>query len=511
MIQPKPFSFSERLKKTIFKPRPHFFNAEDLNKQFSIIQEYIDRININTVLKSNIKFNVSAFAEVITGDGIDRNIELNYQMCFIEVNGVRFTLPSGSVNYSTSYAVPATGSPKPPTYVVLTADLDLLTYADNTALCGLQSDEYPSSVPSVDVQQYNNPKIQLTDDVYSLDNVVAIIGVFHPRYDTGTGEELTFGFVYYTMNNPQFDVYNNGKTTTTLNNNGSLFEYLINKIQYRLGNVLNEIQLVKKFNLADLQSKTNARHNLGLSNLVNHRQLVREENLKDVPNKENARYHLGLGNSATKNVGAGVNDVASGAIMPIGAILIWSGSSGNVPPGWKLCDGSNGTPDLSGKFVVQISSDPEFNLVGKSGGAKNKTLTANHLPKHSHEVTDPGHTHRILGRDRVGNGNENALAVHDQNGNIVTSKEKTGITIPPSGGFDNPTPIDTLPPYYVLCYIMFVGIEYAPAPQDPEQPEVAYPNYSTPTNTTDGGYSTYTYPSNAEVNMGSGIVVMNPE
>lgn len=494
MIQPKPFSFAERLKKTIFKPRPHFFNAEDLNKQFSIIQEYIDRVNLNTVIKSNIKFTVPAFTETITGNDIERVIELGYQMNFIEVNGVRFTIPSGSVNYSITYDTPAVGSPKPPTYVVLTAELDLITYADNTALCGLQSDEYPSTVPSVDVQQYNNPQIQLTDDVYSLDNVVAILGVFHPRYNTGTGDELTFGFVYYTMNNPQFDIHNAGKATTTLNNNGSLFEYLINKIQYRLGSVLNEVQLVKKFNLADLQSKTKARHNIGLSNLVNHKQLVSEENLRDLPNKANARYHLGLGNSATKNVGAGVNDVASGAIMPVGAILIWSGSSGNIPPGWKLCDGSNGTPNLSGKFVVQISSEPEFNLIGKTGGAKTRTILRANLPNVKLKYTN---THQ--------GSPDNGWGGYDGGGSKFTNSNWE------TDALGEGKEMEILPPYYTLCYIMFVGIDYAPAPQNPEQPEVTYPNYSTPSNTTDGGYSTYSPPGGGEVSMGSGIVVMNPE
>lgn len=33
-------------------------------------------------------------------------------------------------------------------------------------------------------------------------------------------------------------------------------------------------------------------------------------------------------------------------------ILIWSGAVVDIPAGWALCDGNNGTPDLRGKFLI---------------------------------------------------------------------------------------------------------------------------------------------------------------
>ena len=45
-------------------------------------------------------------------------------------------------------------------------------------------------------------------------------------------------------------------------------------------------------------------------------------------------------------------------IVPIGAIIMWSGTSGNVPPGWELCDGSPSTvngvaiPNLLNRFIM---------------------------------------------------------------------------------------------------------------------------------------------------------------
>lgn len=38
-------------------------------------------------------------------------------------------------------------------------------------------------------------------------------------------------------------------------------------------------------------------------------------------------------------------------MLPIGAILPFAGDKKNIPRGWRICDGSNGTPDLRGRFL----------------------------------------------------------------------------------------------------------------------------------------------------------------
>ena len=38
--------------------------------------------------------------------------------------------------------------------------------------------------------------------------------------------------------------------------------------------------------------------------------------------------------------------------VPIGGIIMWSGTIANVPAGYKLCDGTSGTPDLRDKFII---------------------------------------------------------------------------------------------------------------------------------------------------------------
>jgi hypothetical protein len=61
--------------------------------------------------------------------------------------------------------------------------------------------------------------------------------------------------------------------------------------------------------------------------------------------------------------------------VPSGVIVMWSGTLANIPSGWALCDGTNGTPDLRDKFVMGVSAgqDP-----GTTGGSTT----------HSHSLTN---------------------------------------------------------------------------------------------------------------------------
>ena len=76
-------------------------------------------------------------------------------------------------------------------------------------------------------------------------------------------------------------------------------------------------------------------------------------------------------------------DLAISAV-PKGMIFMWYGNAKDVPPGWAICDGNNGTPDLTGRFVVGAKSG-DFNPNDK-GGSRGVSLTENQIPKHNHEI-----------------------------------------------------------------------------------------------------------------------------
>lgn len=67
-------------------------------------------------------------------------------------------------------------------------------------------------------------------------------------------------------------------------------------------------------------------------------------------------------------------DIISTSIMNqfTGMIMIWSGAIVDIPSGWHLCDGDNGTPDLRDKFVAGAG---DTYAVGDSGGTVDHTHT----------------------------------------------------------------------------------------------------------------------------------------
>jgi hypothetical protein len=69
------------------------------------------------------------------------------------------------------------------------------------------------------------------------------------------------------------------------------------------------------------------------------------------------------------------------AAVPMDGIIMWSGLVANIPVNYKLCDGTNGTPDLQGKMIVGYNpADAQFNTVGNTGGNKTATLLNANLP-----------------------------------------------------------------------------------------------------------------------------------
>lgn len=78
-------------------------------------------------------------------------------------------------------------------------------------------------------------------------------------------------------------------------------------------------------------------------------------------------------------------------LLPVGMITMWSGTE--VPSGWALCNGSNGTPDLRNRFVVGAGGSYS---VGATGGANSVTLTTGQIPAHNHSASTGsagGHSH----------------------------------------------------------------------------------------------------------------------
>ena len=143
----------------------------------------------------------------------------------------------------------------------------------------------------------------------------------------------------------------------------------------------------------------------------------------------------------------------SGATIPAGLISMWSGSIGSIPSGWYLCDGSNGTPNLTDRFIIGAGSTYAVN---GTGGVSSVTLTTNNMPSHTHTatstVTDPGHVHSggvSAYTNPANTGGGSASGGTSNTGSAVTGiTVATTITAAGSG-----TSFSILNPYYALAFI----------------------------------------------------------
>lgn len=134
---------------------------------------------------------------------------------------------------------------------------------------------------------------------------------------------------------------------------------------------------------------------------------------------------------------------AQAAPIPTGGIIMWSGA--NVPAGWVLCNGQNGTPDLRGRFIVGAGNSYS---VGNIGGSADAIVVS-----HAHTITDPGHSHSrgVVYPGNQTEQNQGGGPEDRTNFNQSTGSSTTGITINSSGesGVGK-----NLPPYYALAFIM---------------------------------------------------------
>lgn len=63
-----------------------------------------------------------------------------------------------------------------------------------------------------------------------------------------------------------------------------------------------------------------------------------------------------FGTNTTQLASTAFVQSAIAPLLPAGLILLWSGSQASIPSGWLLCDGTNSTPDLRGKFIIGAGS-----------------------------------------------------------------------------------------------------------------------------------------------------------
>lgn len=178
----------------------------------------------------------------------------------------------------------------------------------------------------------------------------------------------------------------------------------------------------------------------------------------------------------TGQVTANTAAIAALIPVPIGGIIMWSGSFGDFDisglgtnPGpmenWAVCNGNNSTPDLRGRFImgaIQIPDDSApalptgidpgtaYEGVNPSNWAMGDNALGNGLGQgepHSKLTAAqlPAHTHPINGVNSNGTDPNYSLGRGDSSGADVTNTGNNSGTAAPH---------TNLPPFYALAYLM---------------------------------------------------------
>lgn len=166
--------------------------------------------------------------------------------------------------------------------------------------------------------------------------------------------------------------------------------------------------------------------------------------------------------------------------VPRGIIAMWAGALVELPSGWTLCNGTNGTPDLRNRFIV--GSHGKYGT-GDKGGADSVALNVGEMPSHDHAAssnnaghhghsgstsTNGNHRHSIDNASIEGNpGNPGAvgsdLLIGADIPTFWAGNHSHSLQINGNGAHSHAINIgwrggnkahENRPPYYALAYIM---------------------------------------------------------
>ena len=147
-----------------------------------------------------------------------------------------------------------------------------------------------------------------------------------------------------------------------LTSSGFTDEQDTKKVQTRIGNI-EELNLVSRENNEEIPIK-----GIGMYS----------DNACFLKAQYTSPYDLPLKDSSSKFASTEwVNK-----LIPKGSIIMFNGTASEIPEGWHICDGQEGTPNLINSFI----KGGDTSTLGNTGGnvSGQVTLTVENLPAHSH-------------------------------------------------------------------------------------------------------------------------------
>ncbi len=194
----------------------------------------------------------------------------------------------------------------------------------------------------------------------------------------------------------------------------------------------------------------------------------------------NSPDFIGTPLAPTASVGTSSRQIAttefvSQNAMVSGMIVMWGGAAGAIPTGWKLCDGTLGTPNLVNRFIMGAGVGRTPGDTGGSADAivvnhthgGNTNTTGNHkhtgsttsAGNHSHSQTPSSSTIYGSGGQKPagggGAGSQTGLAGAHTHGMALNNAGNHSHSFTTGNASDGKNGTNAnLPPYYALAYIM---------------------------------------------------------
>ena len=190
-------------------------------------------------------------------------------------------------------------------------------------------------------------------------------------------------------------------------------------------------------------------------------------NTTGVANGKILKYDLSTTSWIIADDGGGAG--SGGGNVAVGSIMIWSGAANAIPTGWQLCDGTNGSPDLRDKFVVGAGNN--YN-VDDTGGSTTETVNISGSDtvniSASDNVTISGTTGTV---QQTGGSAYTSMYSQANHTHSFSGSATVNITASDTVNISGSDTVNTLPPYYSLCYIYctatgsnqtFIGLDDTP-------------------------------------------------
>ena len=239
-------------------------------------------------------------------------------------------------------------------------------------------------------------------------------------------------------------------------------------IQRKVNKVFDELKLpdqVKK-----LTDKINTENTKKIDNEVSKNIGKIDGAIKKIPKTVDERVKVIYKSDidAIRNLSTVANKLQSGGLtipgdltvkgkfnyLPKGTIVAYNGT--RAPPGWAICDGRGGRPNLKGRFIYGYGGGGRSNRWKNYGGAEYVKLTEKQMPSHNHslKIHNAGnHRHggRVFNGGTGGEGYCRCSWYTGRNSMGDAGNHSHGHSMGKTGSSHSH---ENMPPYCVLLYII---------------------------------------------------------